>query len=140
MKAKTAIQIIIITLTIVLVTITITSNLTTYYSDKYIQAIINQTPFTEGGQTHPWYIAPMKGYTVQLQNGSIYTVHSDYWDSCEHNPNQGHLIGIGYTNKTAYDERTLLDQDIATRNYTATFQTIAWVNASLVKQAIFQAW
>jgi hypothetical protein len=81
---------------------------------------------------HPWYIAPMEGKTIQLYNGSVYQVNSDHWDSCEHNPQQGHLIGIGYTNKTAFDERRLLDQDFMTRNYTATYQTILWENATLV--------
>lgn len=79
---------------------------------------------------HPWYIAPMQGKTVELYNGSTYYVHSDYWDSCEHNPEQGHLIGIGSYNQTALDERIILDRDVATRNYTATHQLIIWENAS----------
>jgi hypothetical protein len=111
-----------------------------YYSDKYTYSIMRQVPFTDGGVSHPWYIAPLKGYQVQLYNGSTYTVNSDYWDSCEHNPQQGHLIGIGFTNKTAYDERVILDQNVTTRDYIATFKTIAWVNATMVKCVIIQAW
>lgn len=111
----------------------LTANLTT-------KSLMFQAPYNEGGREHPWYIAPMKGCTVQLYNGSLYTVNSDFWDSCEYNPNQGHLIGIGFTNKTAYDERVELDQNIMTRNYTATFQTIVWVNATQVKTVIFESW
>jgi hypothetical protein len=109
-------------------------------NDRFIASLLHQTPFVEGGVSHPWHIAPMKGYTVNLYNGSIYNVHSDWWDSCEHNPDQGHLIGIGWTNKTAFDERVRLDMDFMTRNYTATFETIFWVNSTMVKNVLFEAW
>lgn len=85
---------------------------------------------------HPWYIAPMQGKTVELCNGSTYYVNSDYWDSCEHNPQQGHLIGIGYVNKTACGERVRLDKNPATRNFTATRALIVWANASLVVRVL----
>lgn len=87
-------------------------------------------------QGHPWYNAPMTGKIVQLTNSSTFYVHSDYWDSCEHNPQQGHLIGIGYTNKTLYDLRVQLDKNVSNRNYTATFQTVIWVNASTVASVL----
>ena len=82
---------------------------------------------------HPWYIAPMEGKTVELYNGTSYKVIRDYWDSCEHNPEQGHLIGIGYINKTAYEERVILDGPVATRNFTATRQLLIWEDAAKVR-------
>lgn len=138
---STRILVTVIIITIIAgVSILILNSILTWSSDKFETALLTKQPFSEGGVSHSWYIAPMQGHEVQLNNGSWYFVHSDHWDSCEHNPNQGHLIGIGYTNKTAFDERVILDRDVITRNYTATFQTIYWVNASLVKDIRFIAW
>ena len=101
------------------------------YEREVNNSLYNHTPYGFGG--HPWYIAPMKGKTVQLYNGSLYQVHSDYWDGCEHNPSQGHLIGIGSYNQTALNERIQLDMNFSTRNYTATHALIIWINATQVQ-------
>jgi hypothetical protein len=125
---------------ICLVGLVVTDAMFEWSNDKFTASLLHQTPFVEGGVKHPWHIASMEGYTVELYNGSSYIVHSDWWDSCEHNPEQGHLIGIGWTNKTAFDERVRLDMDFMTRNYTATFETIFWVNSTMVKNVLFEAW
>lgn len=87
-------------------------------------------------QGHTWYIRPMAGRTVQLYNGSVFYVTHDFWDSCEHNPDQQHFIGVGFTNKTLYEERTLLDQNPRTRNFIETHKTILWINANLVYEVL----
>ncbi len=139
---KTIIKTSVVLMVVVLVSVglVVTNAMLTQLSDKYVNSLLRKVPFTDGGVSHPWYIAPMKGFTVVLYNGSQYVVNSDRWYGCEHNPEQGHSIGIGYTNKTAYDERVQLDENVTTRNYTETYKTIAWVNATQVKTVIFEAW
>lgn len=139
MNKKTITQIVIAGTVLVCIGVLISNALVVNYSDKFLYSLMTKTDFVEGGQNHPWYIAPMKGYTVILYNGSQYFVNSDYWDSCEHNPDQGHLIGIGYVNKTACDIRCELDKDVLTRNYTATRELILWENATLVRDVLFIA-
>jgi hypothetical protein len=132
----------VITIAIAIIVVCLVGSLivNTMYLSLNTDCLLTHDNFVTDGVLHPWYVAPMKGCTVNLYNGSQYVVHSDWWNSCEHNPDQQHLIGIGYTNRTAYDIRVKLDEDVMTRNYTATFETIIWENASQVKGVVFEAW